>query len=1010
MNPELIKMGLIAMGPDGFEDVTFALVLVDHPSARRLRAPDGGRDTVVPATDDAGEHAYQAKHHTDRISWSKCRKSVEDAMARPEPPEVITFVFPVDLTAKDEENFGKLKEDHPTVTFEEPWGLSRLRELLERSSVVRREHIEAMFPVDQGYAQRMLERGAALREGWDAQLSAALTSPLALLGHDKAAAAAEAAAQRGDHKAAADGYQEIAELLKDRMPAVADWLLIRAARAAGEDGDKQRAGALHLKASRSAARRGDRLAEYAAFRASWELPEAERWRSFAAMARAAWAEEPDDAIVTLRDAVARAVATGDAEAVYEWTTACCEALALQGRWDEVRTLASDARDLAGAAIANEEQLDLELDLLDARAEQSDDIDEDYNRLLLTPFGREDSVAARVRARWGVLCARRGDHGAAQVRFRDAASRWRNAADSEDEIAEALLSEDATAQILAGEPQLDQPGRIAVAELRGRTTTPAVIAEGLVAQGLRAWLAQQGWEARRCLVIAWTLHRQAGHLAGCLRVAGTLADLHARAEDPAERLRWAIRCGNQLATREAAESLTWDDVRSRLALTGAPWERGGSFEAIAAAGATAPQADVDALVDALLNAAADHSRDERRTVIPAAAARRALATVLCAVDDTRFPQARDEVVYEIKNTPFPPRHTMPGLLLAAQLGRLDEAPLIADVFCFNDRMHVPGFDAALDVIRGSGKAEEVVVTDAAEHFTPLLLAAWLDLPDTHPELATRAADVIARADAGDLGHEEHLRLDDKGRLGRWATRAHQQQLAVELVTEVANYGDIDAHRHEAAVGLESLAERLEPDDAARALDALLACADDIGSESQVDGMQSHPNAFFARMRMNTPPAGDLVRARALEAACALAARAGRLAELADEIHASIEGSEPALRLAAVKLCIRRPDLPDLEVRALLSDGDPELTAVVLAALGEADDLAQDDPALVAAAAPEQPLQLRVAVLGITERHPEEMSRLLEQLCDDPHVFVRAYAQKLVSQALGASRARSVAQRC
>ena len=996
MNPALIKLGLIAMGSDGLEDVTFALVLVDHPSARRLRAPDGGRDTVVPATEDAGEHAFQAKHHTDGISWSKCRKSVEDAMARPEPPEVITFVFPVNLTAKDEENFGNLKEGFPTVTFEEPWGLSRLRELLDRSPDVRREHIEAMFPVDQGYAQRMLERGAALREGWDAQLSAALAGPLVLLGHDKTAAEAEAAAERGDHKAAADAYQEIAERLKDRMPAVADWLLIRAARAAGDDGDKRRAGALHLKASRSAARRGDSLAEYAAFRASWELPEAERWRSFAAMARAAWPEEPDEAIATLRDAVAHAVAAGNTEAVSEWTTACCEALALQGRWDEVRTLASEARELAGATIADEVQLELELDLLDARAALREDVDEDYNRLLLTPFGREDSVAARVRARWGVVCARRGDHDAAQVHFRDAASRWRNAGDSEDEIAEALFSEDATVQVLAGEPQLDQPGRIAVAELRGRTTTPAVLAERLVAQGLRAWLAKQGWEARRCLVIAWTLHRKAGHLAGCLRVADNLADLHASAEDPAERLRWAIRCGKQLAAREASESLVWDEVHSRLALTGAPWERGASYEAIAAAGSTAPQADVDALADGLLDAGADHSGDERRAVIPAAAARRALATVLCAIDRARFRQARDEVVYETRHTPFPPRHTMSGLLLAEQIGLLDEAPLIADVFCFYDRMHVPGFDAALGVIRESDQAVQVVVKDAAKHFTPLLLAAWLDLPDTHPELATRASDLIARADTGNLGPEEHLRLDDKGRLGRWATRAQQQQLAAELATEVANYGDLDAHRHEAAVGLESLAERLEADDAAHTLDALLARADDIGTESQVDGMQSHPNAFFARVRMNTPPAGDLVGAKALEATCALAARAGRLAGLADDIHAAVEGPEPALRLAAVKLLVRYSELPDLDLRALLTGDDPDLTAVVLAALDQAGELALDDPALVAAAAPEQPLHLRAAALGIAEHHPSKLSKLLAQLGDDPHVFVRAFARKLAAK--------------
>ena len=53
VNPAIIRAALEAMGPDAFEDLNFALVLVDHPSARQLRAPDGGRDTVVPATKKA---------------------------------------------------------------------------------------------------------------------------------------------------------------------------------------------------------------------------------------------------------------------------------------------------------------------------------------------------------------------------------------------------------------------------------------------------------------------------------------------------------------------------------------------------------------------------------------------------------------------------------------------------------------------------------------------------------------------------------------------------------------------------------------------------------------------------------------------------------------------------------------------------------------------------------------------------------------------------------------------
>jgi hypothetical protein len=72
-----IKAAIEVMDPDAFEDLTFALVLVDHPSARQLRAPANAKH---------GELAYQGKHHTDGINWNKCRMRALSGWRTPESP------------------------------------------------------------------------------------------------------------------------------------------------------------------------------------------------------------------------------------------------------------------------------------------------------------------------------------------------------------------------------------------------------------------------------------------------------------------------------------------------------------------------------------------------------------------------------------------------------------------------------------------------------------------------------------------------------------------------------------------------------------------------------------------------------------------------------------------------------------------------------------------------------------------------------------------------------------
>ncbi|MFZ1153447.1 MAG: hypothetical protein WAN93_00940, partial [Solirubrobacteraceae bacterium] len=771
MKPRLIDIALTLMDSQEFEDVVFALVRAEEPTAIQLKPPDAGRDTIVPADDRHGEWVWQAKHHTSGISWSKCEKSLKTALEKREPEEV-TFVFPINMSEGSEPGLKKLREKYPGVRILDPWTAGTLREKLAEHPNIRLEHVERPLGIDQGLKLAALERLAGLKEQWDMQTTAAIEGPLAVLGLEDALACAEEAVERGDFSGASTQFEQMADQAVASMPAVADVLLLRAARCAGEARERSRAGELHLRVSRSAARRGEDTAEYAAFRASWELPEDEQWRSSAATARAVWQEHPQEAIPVLRDAFDRSLAAGDLAGIAEWGEACCEALAAQEESGMLREVSGRAVTALGPVQEGGARLAIELDRFDARVENGEDVEHEVHQLLLSPVGRVQENSAWIYARLGAIHVRRGEATEASLRFGEAAQRWRAVGDAEDEIAEAIFSQDAVGQLLPEAHRLDQTERIAAADLRGRTLTPAVRADRKETEGLRAWLEGRAHDALRALMISWSIHRRAGHFGGCARIGTALRALYESIEQWPEALGWAIRTGNHDAARKSALQLSWPEVKERLRVDGSPWERGPSFEAIAAAGAIATDNDISTLTTTLLAAASDHAGEQYLSAHPAPAARRALSTILCAIDKQHVKAALTEIEYETKHTPFPPSDITQGLLLATDAGTCDGFRLIAKVACDFSPAHVRSVDYALPLIEKSTEALELVEERAQSSFTALILAARLNLPDDNQTLRARAADITARSLSNNLTSEEILTNKDRGLLARWSTPENQ----------------------------------------------------------------------------------------------------------------------------------------------------------------------------------------------------------------------------------------------
>jgi hypothetical protein len=93
----LLRRQVEVMAPERFEQLVFELAYREHPEVRRLTHPDGGADTVRPATTERKAEVWQAKHYPRRINWQECEGSLDAAISRWEPCRVI-FCFPRDLS------------------------------------------------------------------------------------------------------------------------------------------------------------------------------------------------------------------------------------------------------------------------------------------------------------------------------------------------------------------------------------------------------------------------------------------------------------------------------------------------------------------------------------------------------------------------------------------------------------------------------------------------------------------------------------------------------------------------------------------------------------------------------------------------------------------------------------------------------------------------------------------------------------------------------------------------
>jgi hypothetical protein len=136
-----LELRIAALDPQQFERLVYDLVRVEHPNAIHPRPPDSGADVFVAGTPDRRALVWQAKRYTRQISWSKCKISLVAAMAGYDP-EIVTFVFPRDLSASELKTFhSRLVADRARVDL---WTLSSLRARLQAVPSLRSRYFPAL--------------------------------------------------------------------------------------------------------------------------------------------------------------------------------------------------------------------------------------------------------------------------------------------------------------------------------------------------------------------------------------------------------------------------------------------------------------------------------------------------------------------------------------------------------------------------------------------------------------------------------------------------------------------------------------------------------------------------------------------------------------------------------------------------------------------------------------------------------------------------------------------------
>jgi hypothetical protein len=825
---------------------------------------------------------------------------------------------------------------------------------------------------------------------------ALLVGPLRESGQEARVAGASRLVEQGRPAEAAEELVAAADALDAAgFDVVAEGYRSWAARLFQDARDSNRAAALLGDVTRAQIARGaSALAWSSAHALLRTAPADQRWLAEALLVLAAWPElDTDDATAVLATAVARTRGTTEE---LEWRAAQVELLALQGGNDALLEAAGGLPEpLAGGA-----RLQLELDLLEAveRRDGAGAVESRWREVLR--WADSDAAPEHAGVAWqrrGMTLAHREDVEGAHAAYRSAMHAWGHAAGHEEQAADAFYSLQA-ASALNARRMPDPDLRPFAAVLRGGAVTPVGRARRLERDAMSNRLAGQLPDALRDYWLALAIYRRVGSLQGVASVRGKLAELYAEADRAVEAVCIHIAAGHDKQAAELAANLTVDQLEAAVTVGPARWERSAAYRVLARVGHRLREPHIAQFAEQLLRDAED-----RPTALaapqPAIGAKLALARVVLGLPEDLRPRAwavlRDAVRGQYIETV---QAAALALVLATNVGAIDETELLVDVFLENPNARIdPGWVAERAPLSEGvrGRLREAALAGSTDALEALALADAIT-GDAELEAACTAATErnagVTTIERGEAPREVlvslGIPLEPGGLLARFATPEGRRRFVDRMVEIVGDSDEPESNRASAANALCNAAPSLTTEQATaiRNLAEPLALGHYGASPHDVDNRDP-----LSRFRIRLHRAGEL-RAAAIILLARLAAEGhGDADDLSPVIARALrDGSDVVTPAAFDALAMVQGSQSPVPLEAALVHPDERVQIAAIRAWGARhNSLPADDVLTPLLASPSR--NVKVTLLNIA-REATDGNRALTVLGEGGDSYLRGLARQ------------------
>jgi tetratricopeptide (TPR) repeat protein len=729
------------------------------------------------------------------------------------------------------------------------------------------------------------------------------------------------------------------------------------------------------------------------------LSEERPWLPVAIEALISWPEAPDQAVESLRTAVAHS----SKESELRWKAALVELLLILGRYEE---LLEAAENVLPTNLETGDRIAIELDSLEAIEEiQGGEMAEAGWQRLLEFIDQDDDQKQRAvvwQRRMRALFMR-GDLTAAIAVGGDAAEAWSRVEGADQQAAQTLFDIQSAAMLL-GQPPPGIELRAMASGASGTAETPASIGERLQTRAVDARMQGKLPDALQAFALSLLTHRRVGNFQAEHLIYEQLGSLYSEAARPAKALSMFIAAGKAKDAIDAAKAVSGPGIAEVAGTTGTYWQRDVIYRVLGRHGRRLPEGKATAIVEKVIAEAAEPPRGPFAPQ-PAISARLALAQILFALPEHRLKPAVDQLRDEVSNPSDIEtlRAACEALILATNVGLVDESELLIEGYLE---------DASLRNISSLWVAERLelrpelrdrvraAATEGSRDALEALAASDLiagdeDVEAVADEVISGAAareNIEEQVEGGHVHTSIGVGVDYQGVaiIAGAANEEKREAFIGRLLHTLSDDREPIINRASAANAVFNLANHVSAGRAEEIAESLRRIAAGGYAVSNVDEEAAASQDPLSRFRIGLGAPEEL-RASALEAWARLVAKHGlNTAELEREIEAGFRSVSPQLLRGALKALAAVPVLlPPVPLERFLNEEEMSVRIAAVEAIAARHSL--EDLDLLPALLKDPAVALRLTLLSRARADgPAASEEVLRSLLDDEDGYVRGMA--------------------